>query len=217
MARNKTQTQPLIGWMFHYLWQIDEISWGTGHIIEHEIDANKLAEYCLNEINSGGMDLLDLADQHYDYACNSAFVLSDECVKDIVNALVINAAASIRFHYQNEDDLSLTYGMRVSELFGMFWSTVNLTRHVLKKSESLEELNASWSAKDRRSKRKIDKRIDYEKILVKAKYLQLTAREGKGPTGPRLAQIMAPHCKAISCNAEVLRRWIKQWRDANPT
>ena len=217
MARNKALTQPLIGWMMNYLWQIDEISVATGHILDHGINSNELAEYCLNEIKSGAMDLIDLADQHYEYASNSAFALSDKHVKDIVNALVINAAASIMFHNQNEDDLSLTYGMRVSELFGMFWATVNLTQFVIKKSESLEKRNASWSAKDRRSKRKINKLMDDEKGLVKSKYFELSTREGKAPTAPRLAQIMAPRCKAICCNPEVVRRWIKQWRDVNPT
>ena len=217
MTKKKIFTQPLLGWVIHYLWQVDEISATTGRIIDHGIDANKLAEHCLDEMKSGRKDIVDLADQYYDHACNAARALADRHTPDIVNALAINAAAAIRFYKQSESDKALTYGMRVSELFGMFWSTINLTEHVLENSDRLEKLNDSWRAKNRRANRKIDKQIDIEKALVKAKYLELKAREGKAPSAPRLAQIMAPHCKAISCNAEVFRRWIKQWRDDTPT
>ncbi len=147
MTKNAVVTQPLIGWIMEYLWQVDNISQTTGQIISHGIDANELMTYCFNEIESGRKDVVALADQHYKSARKSSLTLEAGHVKNTVYALCINAAVAYRFANKNAMDEALTYGLRVAELFGMFCSTLNLTEHVLENYHQLEKLDTSFRAR----------------------------------------------------------------------
>lgn len=147
MASKKVFTQPLLGWMMHYLWWVDEISVTTGRIIDHGIDANKLLEYCHDEIESGRKDLVDLADKHYKHASNVSFELTGNHTPAIVTALVTNAALAIRFDKEGEAQKAMTYGMKASELFGMFWATTNLLKSKLELYGRLSKLDTISKAR----------------------------------------------------------------------